>query len=96
MSLGLPIVATSVALEGIQVEPGRDVLVADAPLAFVTQVGRLIERRDLREELGRNARRIAVEKYGWRHLGSKFEALLARVANRPGGSRRRSMSAAAR
>jgi polysaccharide pyruvyl transferase WcaK-like protein/glycosyltransferase involved in cell wall biosynthesis len=40
---GLPVVATSIAIEGMNLEPGRDVLVADTAEAFADAVVRLHE-----------------------------------------------------
>lgn len=41
MSHGLPVIATTIAVEGMQLADGIDVLVADEPLAFVDAVLRL-------------------------------------------------------
>jgi len=41
MSYGQPVVATTVAVEGMFAEPDRDVLVADSPEEFAAAVVRL-------------------------------------------------------
>ena len=46
-SWGMPVVATSVAAEGMQLESGRDVLVADAPGDFANAIVRLYTDRAL-------------------------------------------------
>ena len=53
LSMGMPIVATQMALEGIHVEPERDVLVADTPAQFVSQ----LQARDRRCGPARQAQR---------------------------------------
>ncbi|HEY0181021.1 MAG TPA: glycosyltransferase [Dokdonella sp.] len=54
MSYGLPVVATSVAVEGMQAAPGTDVLVADDADAFAAAVVRLYRDAALWQRLSRN------------------------------------------
>ena len=51
LARGLPVVATSCAVEGMALEDGRDVLVADAPVDFVNAIARLFDDRELWETL---------------------------------------------
>jgi glycosyltransferase involved in cell wall biosynthesis len=64
MAMAKPVVATPAAFEGIETEPGRDLIVADGAQAMARAVRRLIERPDEAAALGRAARR-AVAGYGW-------------------------------
>ena len=47
MSYGQPVVATTVAAEGMHLVPGRDILVADEPGLFAAQIVRLYGNREL-------------------------------------------------
>jgi glycosyltransferase involved in cell wall biosynthesis len=51
MSHGLPVVATTAAVEGMQLADGEDVLVADEPEAFAGAIARVYEDRALWERL---------------------------------------------
>jgi len=51
MSLGLPVVSTSIGAEGFGMVPGRDALVADSPRAFAEAVVELIRDSHLRDSL---------------------------------------------
>ena len=53
---GLPVVATSLAVEGMHLEPGRDVLVADSAAAFAEAVVRLHEDEALWRRLADGGR----------------------------------------
>lgn len=64
MAMAKPIVATPAAFEGIETEPGRDLIVANGAQAMAGAVRRLIEWPDEAAALGRAARR-AVAGYGW-------------------------------
>jgi len=63
---GMPVVTTSVGLEGIDAQPGRDVLVADTPAEFAEAVNRLLLDEDLRTQLAVNGRLLAESHYDWR------------------------------
>jgi glycosyltransferase involved in cell wall biosynthesis len=76
-----PIVSTSIGCEGIQVTPGRDVLIADDPEAFAHQIGRVFDDPALRASLARHARRLAEDVYSWTRLGGKLTALYEQLAH---------------
>jgi GT2 family glycosyltransferase/glycosyltransferase involved in cell wall biosynthesis len=54
MSYGLPVVATTLAVEGMQLREGVDVLVADEPAAFAAAVVRLYRDAGLWQRLSTN------------------------------------------
>jgi glycosyltransferase involved in cell wall biosynthesis len=72
MALGMAVVSTSVGAEGIDVENGKHLLLADTPSDFVEQIIRLSSSPELRRELGENARRLVTEKYTWDSVGRKL------------------------
>ena len=53
MSVGLPVVATRLGVEGIPVTSGRDALVSDTTEGFVEHVRALQERPTLADDVGR-------------------------------------------
>lgn len=66
LSRGLPLVTTALGCEGIAVEHGRHVLIADTPEAFAQSVVRLLNDRAFASELGRNGRRLVETTYDFR------------------------------
>ncbi len=78
MALGTPVVATSKGAEGLEVTPGRDLLIADDPEAFAGAVVRVLEDADLRAALSAAGRRRAAD-YDWRIIGQQLNAFLKRV-----------------
>lgn len=65
LSMGKPIVSTSIGVEGIDVVPGRDLLIADTPADFESQIARILEDAPLRAQLAANARQLAEKSYSW-------------------------------
>jgi len=61
----MPVVTTTVGLEGIQAQPGRDVLVADRPADFADAVIRLLSDKALQTQLSTNERCLVESNYDW-------------------------------
>ena len=61
----MPVVTTTVGLEGIQAQPGRDVLVADGAADLAEAVIQLMQNEQLQGSLAQNGRRLAETKYDW-------------------------------
>jgi hypothetical protein len=61
----MPVVTTTIGLEGINAEPGKDVLVADTETDFANYVSGLLENVSLQNNLSVNGRILAMTKYDW-------------------------------
>ena len=81
MSMGLPMVITPVANEGIQAIDGENVLVASSADAFAGQIITLLQDATRRRELGSAAREFIIQNWSWeRHFGyleAMFEELVS-------------------
>lgn len=71
----MPVVTTTVGLEGIEAKPGSDVLVADLPEDFSRSVVELLTNKDLQDKLSINGRRLAEQKYDWQVVLSKMDKI---------------------
>jgi glycosyltransferase involved in cell wall biosynthesis len=74
------IIAHAVACEGIAVTSERDVVFAETPDEFVTQIQRLLADPDRRRALGVAARRLAIAQYSFDAIGADFTEVLQGVA----------------
>jgi glycosyltransferase involved in cell wall biosynthesis len=63
---GLPVVSTTIGAEGIDVQDGKNLLLADTAPAFARAVIQVLTDPSLAKRLGQNGRRTVVEKYDWR------------------------------
>ena len=75
LSQELPLVSTTIGAEGIALENGVHALIADTPEDFAAAVLRLLEDRTLAAELGRNGRRLILEKYNYRRACAPVDDL---------------------
>lgn len=76
MAMARPIVSSTVGAEGLEIEPGRDLLLADGPAAFVTAVRSLQENRAYAEQLGKRARETVCRTYAWDRIEEPLFASL--------------------
>jgi len=77
------IVADPVACEGIKVQNGVSVELAETPEKFVRSLIRLLDRPDTRAAMGRAARALAESEYSFDIIGGRFVQVLERVAAQP-------------
>ena len=77
MAYGLPVVATSLAIEGMELVPGEDVLVADEPTQFADALVTLYQSEELWERLSRNSVAKARAKYSVEVARAKLSALFS-------------------
>jgi glycosyltransferase involved in cell wall biosynthesis len=74
------IVAHPVACEGINLQPGISVQLADAPDEFARSIVSLLDRPETRAAMGRAARQLAESEYSSATIGHRFVTLLERIA----------------
>ncbi len=74
LARGIPIVSTTIGYEGIDLQPGKHLLVADTPQDFAEAVVRLIREPDFGRELARQGRERLLERYDWRAVYPAMEA----------------------
>jgi glycosyltransferase involved in cell wall biosynthesis len=79
LSFGLPVVATMNAYEGIDVVPGRDLLVADTPVEFSSAIVDLLRNPGKRGSLSRSGRTVIESRYSWDATMLNLEHLLLEV-----------------
>lgn len=82
LARGIPIVSTTIGYEGIDLEPGKHLLVADTPRDFAEAVLRLIREPDFGQELARQGRERLLERYDWRAVYPAMEAAYRHAVGR--------------
>ena len=69
------VVSTSIGCEGLGLQPGKHLLVADDPEQFAAGTIQLIKDTSLRRELGENGRILIQEKYDWNIVVRKLDSV---------------------
>lgn len=76
MALGVPVVATPVAVEGIDVQNEEEVLIGNDADELARQIVRFLRDVDLRRNVTKKARMRMNELYNWDSIGVSLERLL--------------------
>ena len=65
MAAGLPVITSSIGLEGLSARPGVDILVADTPDQYVARLSDLWANEELQLSLGRNGFEYVRAHHSW-------------------------------
>jgi len=80
MALRTPIVSTSKGAEGLEVIPGKHLLIADTPEEFADCVLRLMADTAFREQMAESAYDLLQEKYDARSVAPKVRNLIQKAS----------------
>jgi len=80
LAMGKAVVSTTIGCEGIDVVPGRHLVVADTASDFAAAVLDLLAHPERASAMGRRGRALVEERYGWPRLSSMLESVLAQAA----------------
>ena len=76
LALGTPVVTTSKGVEGLELEHGRDLFIADEPKDFARVVISLLEDEEKRKELGTHGKHTVLAKYDWEPIVNRLEEFM--------------------
>lgn len=79
MAAGIPVVSTRIGAEGLPVEHGRDILLADEPADFISCVERLLRDPQLRARIGASGLELVRANFGWEPVTKVFENYCAKL-----------------
>ena len=80
MALRTPVIATSKGAEGLDVEHGKHLLLADTPQEYADAVVMLLRNPDLYKKIADNGYQLIAEKYDWPSVTPHFLHLVERTA----------------
>lgn len=82
MALGIPVVCTDIGFKGLGIESGEGALQAMGKLPFINAVCGLLEKQELREEVGKKGIRVIRERFGWDVIAGQLEAHFLQIAGK--------------
>ncbi len=80
LARGVPVVTTTMGVEGIDAVHGEHLLVADEPQAFARAVAQLLADPSLRQQLAYNGRRLIERRYDWQVVLPTLERVYQSLA----------------
>lgn len=75
------IISTSIGAEGLPLEDGKHIIIADDPERFADAVVRLLDDDDLNARISENGYSLVTEKYSWEKVAGNFSRALQEVIN---------------
>lgn len=79
MSLGVPTITSSIGLEGINAQPGKELLVANKPEEYVAEIEKLYFDEPFSEGISIAARSFVESEHSWdsqlSNIGDVFNSL---------------------
>lgn len=81
MITATPVVATTLAAEGIELHQGQDVLIADTPEALATSTIKLLTDSSLQKKLGDAGQKIVKQNYSWETIALQLDGVYKEFRN---------------
>lgn len=86
MAAGIPVVSTTIGAEGLRVEDGRHLLLANDASTFVQSVITLLRNPDRALQIAGAAKTLVMEKYDWKIISQQFSAICRKTVAHKKGS----------
>ncbi|OGD03470.1 hypothetical protein A2989_02475 [Candidatus Amesbacteria bacterium RIFCSPLOWO2_01_FULL_48_25] len=79
MATGTPAVGTKIALEGLNITPGKQAIVANTAEEMATAVHNVVSHPKLQQQLAHNGKKFVSEKYDWKTISTKLDKIYRQV-----------------
>jgi glycosyltransferase involved in cell wall biosynthesis len=79
LAMGCPVVSTTIGAEGLDLQNGRHLLLADSSEAMQTAIQRLVRDDALRRDLGNQGRARVLEAYDWSYTLASMQEIYQAV-----------------
>lgn len=83
LSHGIPVVTTSIGLEGFGLTPGENILVGDTPAAFADHVINLLENPALHQRIGLGGWRFLKDTFSEEAVSKQIDTVFKEIENLP-------------
>lgn len=78
-AVGLPVISTPLGVDALQLESGRECMIADDPRGFADAVLQLLDEPALYGRVRASARRRVEHEFSWEHIGDSVSRLIEQL-----------------
>lgn len=82
LAMGKAVVSTTVGAEGLSLQNGEEIMIADEPNDFAAAVIQLLTDPTLRKKIGQNGRKRVEQDYDWQNIGKKLLSVYESIVNK--------------
>ncbi len=82
LAMGKAVVSTTVGAEGLALQNGEEIMIADEPNHFAEAVTQLLTDPALRKKISENGRKRVEQDYDWRNIGKKLLTVYESIVNK--------------
>lgn len=82
LAAGKAVVSTTIGAEGLELTPGKDLIIADGPQEFAAAVLNLLKDPAKRQALGESGRQTVIAKYDWKEIAQRLEEVWRRATQK--------------
>jgi glycosyltransferase involved in cell wall biosynthesis len=82
MGMARAVVSTTIGAEGLPLENGKEIVLADDPGRFADEVLRLMNDDPAREQIERDSRKAVVERFGWDRATEALVRIMERARDK--------------
>lgn len=82
MASGTPIVATTTAVEGLEVTNGVHVMTSNTPEGMADLAVELLQNKEKREQMAKNGKIFVKENYDWSLISHKLDLIYQRIGSK--------------
>jgi len=75
LAMEKPTISTTVGAEGLHIDNGEDILLADTPTDFAAAVVRVLQEPAFAQQLGAKGAQTVRERYSWHKVAAEFDSI---------------------
>jgi glycosyltransferase involved in cell wall biosynthesis len=75
MAMKKPVISTAIGAEGLRIDDGKNIILANRPDVFAAELLQLLDRPDQQRALGDKGFELVKSSYDWRMLAEKQNAI---------------------
>ena len=75
LAMEKPTISTTIGAEGLNIDDGEDILLADTPQDFANTVVRVLTDSSFARRVGTRGAQTVRERYGWKQVAAEFDSI---------------------
>ncbi len=83
LAIGTPVVSTTIGAQGLELKHGENILLADDPDSFASEISRALTDPELLQKIEQHGITTATERFGWPAIGARLARHYDTLVSKP-------------